>query len=120
METDPLSLVFSALADPTRRQILDKLSTGETSAGDLGKPFSMSAPAISRLLKVLENAGLIERKVDAQWRRCSLSPEGFKQADNWVSQYRRFWEERFSALDDYLKDIKQARSGPDDEHNAED
>lgn len=118
METDSLSLVFSALADPTRRQILDRLSKGETSAGDLGKPFSMSAPAISRHLKVLEKAGLIERKIDAQWRRCSLNSDGLKQADGWVSQYRRFWDKRFSALDEYLKDIQNGRNGPDDKRNA--
>ncbi|MBL4906905.1 MAG: helix-turn-helix transcriptional regulator [Sneathiella sp.] len=120
MNIDPLSRVFSALADPTRRQILERLAEGETSAGDLAKPFAMSAPAISRHLKILEKAGLIERKVEAQWRRCSLNPEGLKRADGWVSQYRNFWEERFSALDDYLKEIQEKRSNPDDKRNAED
>jgi len=113
METDSLSQIFFALSDPTRRKILELLAEGEKSAGDLSKPFSMSAPAISRHLKVLEKAALIERKVDAQWRRCSLKPEGLLPADNWVSQYRKFWEERFSTLDDYLKDIQTKGSSSD-------
>lgn len=120
MNPDSLSLVFSALADPTRRQILEQLVNGGKSAGDLAKPFAMSAPAISRHLKVLENAGLIERKVEAQWRRCSINPEGLKQADNWVSQYRQFWEDRFSVLDDFLKDIQQKGSKTDDKDDAKD
>lgn len=120
MQTDPLSQIFSALADPTRRQILDRLASGAVSAGELGKPFAMSAPAISRHLKVLEKAGLIERKVEAQWRRCSINPAGLQQADNWVSQYREFWEERFSALDDYLKDTQNKRNKSDAKRHAED
>ncbi len=120
MNTDPLSRVFSALADPTRRQILERLATSEASAGDLAKPFAMSAPAISRHLKVLENAGLIERKVEAQWRRCSINPEGLKQADGWVSKYRKFWETRFTDLDEYLKEVQKQRSDQDDKGNAKD
>lgn len=106
---DNLSLVFGALADPTRRQILEELSHGEKSAGDLSKPFKISAPAISRHLKVLETAGLIERKVDAQWRRCSLNPKGLQQANDWVSKYRVFWEEKFAALDEYLETMEKEK-----------
>ncbi len=120
MELDPLSLIFSALADPTRRQILDRLASGEASAGELAEPFSISAPAISRHLKVLEKAGLIERKIEAQWRRCSINPEGLKQADCWVSQYREFWEDRFAALDDYLESVKEQRRKPDDDRTEKD
>jgi len=109
MKIDPLSNIFAALADPTRRKILEILSSGEKSTGELSDPFSISAPAISRHLKVLETAGLIERKVDAQWRRCSLNADGFKQASDWVSQYRRFWEDRFTALDTYLEDINSQK-----------
>ncbi len=112
MNADPLSTIFSALADPTRRKILETLAEGEKSAGELAKPFAMSAPAISRHLKVLEKANLIERKVDAQWRRCSLNPEGLKKADGWVSRYRKFWTERFDAFDDYLKDLNEKGNLP--------
>ncbi|OUR76894.1 transcriptional regulator [Alphaproteobacteria bacterium 46_93_T64] len=109
MTSNPLSLIFAALADETRRQILEQLATGEKSAGELAKPFAISAPAISRHLKVLENAGLIERKIDAQWRRCSLNAGGFKQASDWVSQYRKFWEDRFAALDTYLDEVTKEK-----------
>jgi DNA-binding transcriptional ArsR family regulator len=105
MKPDPLSLVFAALADPTRREILEALSSGEKSTGDLAEPFAISPPAISRHLKVLETAGLIERKIDAQWRRCSLKPEGLKQANDWVSKYRKFWEDKLASLDTYLSQI---------------
>ncbi|WP_169543133.1 ArsR/SmtB family transcription factor [Sneathiella aquimaris] len=106
MNTDPLSTIFAALADPTRRAIIDQLTHGEKTAGELAKPFSMSAPAISRHLKVLENANLIDRTVDAQWRRCSLNPKGLEEVSNWVSHYQKFWADRFAALDDYLEDLK--------------
>ncbi|MCG8491525.1 MAG: metalloregulator ArsR/SmtB family transcription factor [Sneathiellales bacterium] len=107
MTTDPLSRIFGALADPTRRAILEQLTEGEKTAGQLAKPFKMSAPAISRHLKVLETAELIERKVDAQWRRCSLNAEGLQKADDWVARYRTFWDKRLDALDTYLLEMKQ-------------
>jgi len=107
MSTDSLSRVFGALADPTRRAILEQLTEGEKTAGQLAEPFNMSAPAISRHLKVLEAAQLIERKVDAQWRRCSLNTDGLQKADNWVSRYRSFWDKRLDALDTYLHEMKQ-------------
>ncbi len=119
MNTDPLSTIFAALSDPTRRQILETLAEGEKSAGELAEPFAMSAPAISRHLKVLENAELIERKVDAQWRRCSLNPNGLQRADNWVSRYRKFWARRFDALDDYLNDLKEKEGFSDEQDNDE-
>lgn len=103
MNSDSLSLTFAALADPTRRDILARLSEGETSVGDLAAPHEMSAPAISRHLKVLENAGLIERRIDAQWRRCRMKPEALQAASNWITFYRDFWQERFNALDEFLE-----------------
>jgi len=85
-----LDNAFAALADPTRRAILTRLAEGEASVGELAQPFEMSLPAISRHLKVLESANLIQRKTDAQWRRCSLNPVGFKTAADWISTYRKF------------------------------
>jgi len=106
METDPLSTTFAALADPTRRAILARLAVGETSVNQLAEPFDISLPAISRHLKVLENAGLITRGRDAQWRPCKLNPEQLKTVDDWLDDYRRFWEESFDRLDEYLKTLK--------------
>ena len=102
-DTDSLSAAFAALADPTRRAILARLAQGETSVGDLVKPFPISGPAISRHLRVLENARLIERKVDAQWRICRLSPRGLRVASDWLSQYRRFWEQSLDRLVEVLE-----------------
>lgn len=101
--TDPLSAAFSALADPTRRAILARLAQGETSVGDLIKPFAISGPAISRHLRVLENARLIERKVNAQWRICRLNPPGLRVANDWLSQYRSFWEQSLNRLVEVLE-----------------
>jgi DNA-binding transcriptional ArsR family regulator len=103
MNEEVLSKTFGALADPTRRGILAMLAEGEATVGDLATPFEMSAPAISRHLKVLESAGLIERRIDAQWRRCRLNPEGLQAASNWITFYRDFWQQKFSSLDEYLK-----------------
>jgi DNA-binding transcriptional ArsR family regulator len=105
-DTDQLSLTFGALADPTRRAILARLSKGETSVTELAEPFSMSMPAITKHLKVLEKAGLITRGKDAQWRPCQLKAGPLKEANNWIDQYRQFWEERFDRLDEYLKKIQ--------------
>ena len=101
--TDKLSSTFAALADPTRRAILARLSTGEASVQDLAKPFKMTLPAVSKHLKVLEKAKLIRRSRSAQWRPCYLNAEPLKEASDWMEQYRKFWEESFDRLDEYLK-----------------
>ena len=106
MSTDNLSLTFSALADPTRRAILASLTTGEKTVSDLAEPFDMSMPAITKHLKVLEKANLIERSREAQYRPCKLQPEGLKSIDEWMEQYRKFWEASFDRLDDYLKELQ--------------
>ena len=105
--TDHLSATFAALADPTRRAILARLSQGETSVGELAKPFAMSGPAVSKHLKVLETAGLISRGREAQWRPAKLSAAPLKDIADWVSDYRRFWDESFDRLDTYLADLQK-------------
>jgi DNA-binding transcriptional ArsR family regulator len=107
--TDRLSTTFAALADPTRRAILARLTSGEASVTELAEPFDMSMPAISRHLKVLEKAGLIARSREAQWRPCRLEPAPLKDVSKWVERYRRMWEERFDGLEDYLQEL-QAKS----------
>jgi DNA-binding transcriptional ArsR family regulator len=103
MTTDRLSATFAALADPTRRAILARLALGETSVLKLAEPFDMSLPAISKHLKVLERAGLITRSRDAQMRPCRIEAAALKEADDWLEEYRRLWEERLDRLDDYLR-----------------
>jgi DNA-binding transcriptional ArsR family regulator len=103
---DPLSATFAALADPTRRAILARLVSGEASVTELAAPFDMSMPAISKHLKVLERAGLIARGREAQWRPCRLEAGRLKDVADWVEHYRRFWEESFDRLDDYLRELK--------------
>src|SRR6478609_5788762 len=107
METDPLSATLSALADPTRRAILARLANGATSVTELAEPFSMSLPAVSKHLKVLERAGLIERGRTAQWRPCRLQAGPLKEAASWIASYRQFWEASFDRLDDYLRTLQQ-------------
>ena len=114
MPTDPLSLTFAALADPTRRAILAKLASGECSVTELAKPFDMSLPAVSKHLRVLERAGLIARGREAQWRPCRLEATPLKDVDAWLERYRLFWEQSFDRLDKYLvklqaKEKKNAR-----------
>ena len=109
MTADPLTATFSALADPTRRAILARLSSGEASVTELAEPFDISMPAISKHLKVLETAGLITRGRDAQWRPCRLAPEPLKEVSDWVEQYRRAWEESFDRLDEYLREIQKPK-----------
>src|SRR5688572_24669755 len=106
MQTDRLSATFAALADPTRRAILARLVQGETSVSELSKPFEISKPAISKHLKVLEHAGLITRGREAQWRPCRIDPNALKSVDDWLETYRRFWEERFDRLEDYLAELQ--------------
>ena len=107
MSPDRLSATFAALADPTRRAILARLASGETSVTKLAEPFDMSLPAVSKHLKVLENAGLVARGRDAQWRPCRLQATPLKGVADWVEHYRRFWEESFDRLDDYLQEMKK-------------
>jgi len=113
MSPDRLSTTFAALADPTRRAILARLASGETSVTTLAEPFEMSLPAVSKHLKVLERAGLITRGREAQWRPCRLEAAPLKDVADWVERYRRLWEESFDRLDDYLKELqrKERRHG---------
>ena len=104
--TDHLSKVFAALADPTRRAILERLSRGGAGVQEIAEPFQMSLPAISKHLKVLEKANLIRRGKDAQWRPCVLEAAPLKEALDWIGDYRQFWEESFDRLDEYLKEIQ--------------
>ena len=101
-----LDATFSALADPTRRAILARLALGETPVMELAKPFAMSLPAVSKHLKVLEHAGLITRSREAQWRPCRIEPRALKEIDDWLEHYRRFYDESFDRLDDYLKKLQ--------------
>ncbi len=107
MQPDRLSTTFAALADPTRRAILARLASGQTSVTDLAKPFDISLPAVSKHLKVLEGAGLIARSRDAQWRPCRLQANPLKDIADWVEYYRRHWEESFEKLDRYLKELQR-------------
>jgi DNA-binding transcriptional ArsR family regulator len=107
MVSDQLSVTFAALADPTRRAILARLSSGEVSVKELARPFAMSGPAITKHLKVLERAKLISRSRHAQWRPCRLKAKPLKTAVDWLEHYRRFWEESFDRLDDYLKKLQK-------------
>ena len=107
MNADPLSATFAALADPTRRAILARLAAGETSVLDIAKPFDISLPAVSKHLKVLERAGLIERGREAQWRPCRLQASPLKGVADWVEFYRRFWEESLDKLGSYLEELQR-------------
>ncbi|HEY2425936.1 MAG TPA: metalloregulator ArsR/SmtB family transcription factor [Pseudolabrys sp.] len=115
---DRLSSTFAALADPTRRAILARLALGETSVLKLAEPFDMSLPAISKHLKVLERAGLITRTRDAQMRPCRIDVQALREADDWLEEYRRLWEERLDRLDDYLRTI-QAQGKQDKQNKRE-
>jgi DNA-binding transcriptional ArsR family regulator len=109
-------VTFSALADPTRRAILKKLTHGQKSVTEFAAPFRMTLPAITKHLKVLARAGLIVRSRDAQWRPCKLRAAPLKNASNWIEQYREFWEARLDRLDDYLREL-QSREKDHDESN---
>ena len=106
METDPLSTTFAALADPTRRAILARLALGEATVSELAEPFDMSLPGISKHLKVLQRAGLVEQGRKAQWRPCRLQPEPLRTVADWVGQYIRHREESFDRLDTYLREMQ--------------
>ncbi len=107
MTADHLSTTFAALADPTRRAILGRLASGERSVNELAKPFKITLPGISKHLKVLERAGLITRSRNAQWRPCRLEARPLKEVATWVDHYRRFWEESFDRLDEYLQQLQK-------------
>jgi DNA-binding transcriptional ArsR family regulator len=106
---DPLSETLSALADPTRRAILERLAHGEATVNELAEPFDISLPAVSRHLKVLESAGLISRGRDAQWRPCRLEPKALKSVDVWLDKYRRFWTGSFDKMDGYIAELKKSK-----------
>ena len=106
MSPDHLSTTFAALADPTRRAILARLGSGEASVTELAEPFEMSLPAVSKHLKVLARAGLITRSREAQWRPCRLEAGPLKDAADWLEHYRRFWEQSFARLDEYLAELQ--------------
>jgi DNA-binding transcriptional ArsR family regulator len=107
MATDALSTVFAALADPTRRAILARLAKGPATVKELSAPFEMTGPAVSKHLRVLENAGLIARGREAQWRPCMLDAKPLKEVAEWAENYRRFWDASFKRLDEYLKTMKR-------------
>jgi len=119
-QSDPLSVTFAALADPTRRAILARLAQGEASVKDLSAPFDMSQPAISKHLRVLERAGLIEQGRQAQWRPRRLRAGPLRDIADWVNQYKRHWEESFERLDAYLREVQdeQEQQGDDDERDT--
>jgi DNA-binding transcriptional ArsR family regulator len=106
MLADHLSTTYAALADPTRRAILARLAAGEATVGELAEPFAMSLPAVSKHLKVLERAGLIARRRQAQWRPCRLEAGPLKDAAEWLEHYRRFWDDSLDRLDNYLAELQ--------------
>ena len=114
MATDTLSLTFSALADPTRRAILARLTDGAATVKELSAPFAMSGPAVSNHLRVLERAGLIKRGREAQWRPCRLEAGPLAEVAEWAEGYRRFWDASYDRLDEYLKTLKQKEQDDDD------
>ena len=114
--SDPLSTTFQALADPTRRAILARLALGEASVSDLAEPFAISLPAVSRHLKVLEQAGLVSRTREAQWRPCQLNAGPLKDAAGWIDHYRRFWDASFERMDVSLAEL-QAKEAQDNDRD---
>ncbi|MBL8754087.1 MAG: winged helix-turn-helix transcriptional regulator [Planctomycetes bacterium] len=109
---DTLSATLAAVADPTRRAILSRLRSGAASVGELAAPFAMSLPAISKHLKVLERAGLLERSREAQWRPCSLRPEALRTVADWVEDFRALWEARLDRMQAYVEDLARREAGP--------
>ncbi len=116
---DRLTTTFAALADPTRRAILARLASGETSVTELARPFDMTLPAVSKHLKVLERAGLIARTREAQWRPCRLEASPLREVFDWVEHYRRFWEASFDRLDEYLRTLQSPDGPSGKEHDDE-
>jgi DNA-binding transcriptional ArsR family regulator len=107
MSTDHLSTTFAALADPTRRAILARLAQGEATVGELAEPFALSLPTVSKHLKVLQRAGLVSQGRKAQWRPCRLETAPLQDIAAWMEDYRRFWDESYDRLDDYLRDLQR-------------
>ncbi|ADE12549.1 ArsR/SmtB family transcription factor [Sideroxydans lithotrophicus] len=118
MPADHLSATFAALADPTRRAILARLALGETSVAELAKPFSISPPAVTKHLKVLQRAGLITQGRQAQWRPCKLEAAPLQEAAGFIEQYRQFWEQRFDRLDSYLQELQAAEISKKEKKNG--
>jgi len=115
MSNDHLSVTFAALADPTRRAILARLSRGEASVTDLAKPFDLSLPGVSKHLKVLQRAGLITQSRNAQWRPCRLEGARLQEAAEWVGEFRRFWDESFERIDEYLAELQKENKTNDNQ-----
>ncbi|HEY3230026.1 MAG TPA: metalloregulator ArsR/SmtB family transcription factor [Roseiflexaceae bacterium] len=115
MSPDPLSTIFAALADPTRRAILARLAQGEASVKQLAEPFAISPPAVTKHLKVLQRAGLITQGRQAQWRPCRLQAAPLKDVADWLEDYRRFWDQRFERLDEYLIELQAKEQQHDPE-----
>ena len=113
VSADPLSATFAALADPTRRAILARLSLGESSVTELAAPFEISLPAVTKHLKVLQRAGLISQGRQAQWRPCKLEAAPLKEVADWVEQYRQMWEQRLDRLEDYLRELQAQQAKGD-------
>ena len=120
MPTDQLSATFAALADPTRRAILARLALGEATVTELAAPFDMSLPGISKHLKVLQRAGLIEQGRHAKWRPCRLQPQPLRSVADWVDQYRRHWEESFERLDTYFRELQDKQEQAKGDHDERD
>jgi DNA-binding transcriptional ArsR family regulator len=118
MANDQLSVTFAALADPTRRAILARLSQGEASVTELAKPFDLSLPGVSKHLKVLQRAGLVTQSRSAQWRPCRLEVGRLKEASEWVGEYRRFWDESFQRLEEVLQDLIQEEKEKDERERS--
>jgi DNA-binding transcriptional ArsR family regulator len=106
MATDPLSVTFAALADPTRRAILARLAQGEATVGELAAPFALSLPTVSKHLKVLQQAGLVRQGRQKQWRPCRLEAAPLREVAAWMEEYRQFWDESFDRLDGYLQELQ--------------
>jgi DNA-binding transcriptional ArsR family regulator len=115
MTNDQLSVTFAALADPTRRAILARLSQGEASVTELAKPFDLSLPGVSKHLKVLQRAGLITQSRNAQWRPCRLEGARLQEASEWVGEFRRFWDESFERIDEYLAELQKEKKSNDNQ-----
>jgi DNA-binding transcriptional ArsR family regulator len=115
MPSDQLSVTFAALADPTRRAILARLTQGEASVTDLAKPFDLSLPGVSKHLKVLQRAGLITQSRNAQWRPCRLEGARLQEASEWVGEFRRFWDESFERIDEYLAELQKEKKSNDNQ-----
>ena len=116
MPADALSTTFAALADPTRRAILALLASGEASVGELAAPFDMSAPAVTKHLKVLQRAGLITQGRQAQWRPCKLAPQPLREVADWVAPYRQFWDQSLDQLDVYLRELQSTTNAEEAPH----